>query len=123
MYPNMGSSRADFPDGSVSELWDSIQAVLALPEETRLFVGHDYGTEDRGEPMWGGHRGRAPGIEQASRAGRNEGGVHRDPRGARRSPVVARPDAACVQVNLCGGALPAPEADGHAYFKIPANRF
>lgn len=52
MYPHNGSSRADFPGGSTSGPWDSIQAILALPAGTRLFVGHDYGGGGRDEPAW-----------------------------------------------------------------------
>jgi glyoxylase-like metal-dependent hydrolase (beta-lactamase superfamily II) len=40
--PDSGSARADFPGGSAADLWRSIQAILALPDETRLFTGHDY---------------------------------------------------------------------------------
>jgi Zn-dependent hydrolases, including glyoxylases len=47
MHVDVGSSRADFPGGSADVLWDSIQSILALPEATRLFVGHYYGAEGR----------------------------------------------------------------------------
>src|SRR5690606_11253568 len=40
--PDGGTARADFPGGSASQLWRSIQALLALPDDTRLFTGHDY---------------------------------------------------------------------------------
>ncbi len=40
--PDSGTARADFPGGSANVLWRSIQAILALPDETRLFTGHDY---------------------------------------------------------------------------------
>ncbi len=52
MHYDVGSSRADFPGGSAKVLWGSIQRILALPDETRLFVGHDYGAEGaaRGRP-------------------------------------------------------------------------
>jgi glyoxylase-like metal-dependent hydrolase (beta-lactamase superfamily II) len=40
--PDSGTARADFPGGSARRLWQSIQRILALPDETRLFVGHDY---------------------------------------------------------------------------------
>jgi len=42
MMPDSGSSRTDFPGGSSKALYDSIQAILALPDDTRIFVGHDY---------------------------------------------------------------------------------
>ena len=49
--PDSGTARADFPGGSASRLWDSIQQILALPDETRIFVGHDYQPDGR-EPRW-----------------------------------------------------------------------
>lgn len=42
MMPPSGTSRADFPGGSTNDLWNSIRAILDLPERTRLYVGHDY---------------------------------------------------------------------------------
>ncbi|EDM70587.1 beta-lactamase-like protein [Roseobacter sp. AzwK-3b] len=42
MHVDVGTSRADFPGGSSNELYDSLQAILALPDQTRLFIGHDY---------------------------------------------------------------------------------
>ena len=52
MQPDAGTSRSDFPGGNTSELWDSIQEILALPGNTRLYIGHDYGTKERREPKW-----------------------------------------------------------------------
>jgi len=52
MQPDAGTSRADFPGGKADELYDSLQAILQLPDETRLFIGHDYGTDYRSEPAW-----------------------------------------------------------------------
>ena len=52
MQPDSGTSRADFPGGTTEDLWNSIQVILSLPKDTRLFVGHDYGSEDRDRPEW-----------------------------------------------------------------------
>ncbi|MBW6425687.1 MBL fold metallo-hydrolase [Rhizobium sp. XQZ8] len=49
--PDSGSARADFPGGSALDLWQSIQAILSLPDETRLFTGHDYCPGGR-EALW-----------------------------------------------------------------------
>ncbi len=49
--PDFGTARADFPGGSAHQLWHSIQAILALPDDTRLFTGHDYMPDGR-EPQW-----------------------------------------------------------------------
>lgn len=123
MYPDSGSSRADFPGGSAEELWDSIQSILSRPDDTRLFVGHDYGKGDREEPAW-----------EATVAEHKQDNIHvksgtdkadfiktREERDA----TLALPDRMlhALQVNLRGGHLPEPEDDGRSYFKIPANRF
>ena len=49
--PDSGTARADFPGGSAEALWQSIQAILALPDQTRILTGHDYGQGGR-EPRW-----------------------------------------------------------------------
>lgn len=123
MYPDSGTSRADFPGGSAAELWDSIQAILARPDATRLFVGHDYGKDARKEPLWeatvAAHK--AHNIHVGAKA--NKAGFirTRETRDAT-LPLPVRMLHA-LQVNLRGGTLPPPEDDGHSYFKIPANRF
>ncbi len=52
MHVDFGTSRADFPGGSSAELYRSLQKILDLPDNTRVFVGHDYGTDSRQEPAW-----------------------------------------------------------------------
>lgn len=123
MQPDVGTSRADFPGGDTGQLWESIQAILALPENTRLFVGHDYGTEGRDEPAWEAtvaqHRAGNKHVKDGTR--REDWTRLRDERDA----TLPLPDRilAALQVNLRGGRLPAPEADGHSYLKIPVDRF
>ncbi|MBO0663275.1 MBL fold metallo-hydrolase [Jiella sp. MQZ9-1] len=123
MYPDMGSSRADFPGGDAGMLYDSIQAILALPEQTRLFVGHDYGTKQRTEIRWeatvGEHRERNAHVGNGR--SRAEFVAIRDTRDA----GLSLPDRmlAALQINLRAGRLPPFESDGNAYLKIPLNRF
>jgi len=124
MHPDAGTSRADFPGGSSTDLWHSLQAILALPDDTRLFIGHDYpprGT--RTEPAW-----EATVAEHKAANIHLSGGVSeekfrriRDERDA----TLPLPDRMlhALQVNLRGGRLPEPEADGRSYFRIPANLF
>ena len=50
--PDFGTARCDFPGGDARTLYRSIQRILALPEETRMFVGHDYLPETRTEVAW-----------------------------------------------------------------------
>ena len=123
MYPDMGTTRCDFPGGSAAQLWDSLQAILALPERTRLFVGHDYGTDTREEPMW-----EATVAEHLERNKHVHRGAARDEfistREAR-DATLNLPDRmlAALQINLRGGRLPQAEGDGHAFLKMPVDRF
>ena len=123
MYPDAGTSRADFPGGDANALWESIQAILALPPETRLFVGHDYGTDARDEPIW-----------EASVAEHKAKNIHVKDGTARedwielrtkRDRTLSLPDRilAALQVNLRGGRLPPAEGDGRHYVKLPIDRF
>lgn len=122
MVPDSGTSRADFPGGDAAVLYRSIQQILALPDDTRLFVGHDYCQGGR-EPMW-----EATVAEHKRDNKHLKGGVSeaefvkvRE----ERDRTLPLPDRMlhALQINLRGGRLPAPEADGNAYLKIPANRF
>ncbi|WP_410219236.1 MBL fold metallo-hydrolase [Paracoccus sp. (in: a-proteobacteria)] len=123
MQPDVGTSRADFPGGSSADLWDSIQAILELPADTRLFVGHDYGTNDRCEPQWEAtvfeHKARNRHVKEGTQ--RENWLRIRDERDAK-LPLPDRMLAA-LQINLRGGRLPLVEDDGHSYLKIPINRF
>lgn len=122
MYPDSGTSRADFPGGSAKELYHSLRAILVLPDDTRLFVGHDYCKDGR-EPMW-----------EATVAEHKATNIHlKDdaPEAAyvalreKRDATLSLPHRMlhALQVNLRGGRLPEPEGDGHRYLRIPANRF
>ena len=123
MQPDVGTSRADFPGGNSAQLWQSIQDILALPSETRLFVGHDYGAEGRDAPMWEAtvaeHRRANRHVKEGTR--REDWIRRRDERDA----ALPLPDRilAALQINLRGGRLPLAEADGRAYLKLPVNRF
>ncbi|KAA9007118.1 MBL fold metallo-hydrolase [Histidinibacterium aquaticum] len=124
MHVDAGTTRADFPGGSSAVLYRSLMALLDLPDETRLFVGHDYPpVGDRTDPAW-----EATVAEHRARNKHLGGGVSeeqfrkiRDERDA----TLSLPDRMlhALQVNLRGGRLPDAEADGNVYFKIPANRF
>jgi glyoxylase-like metal-dependent hydrolase (beta-lactamase superfamily II) len=122
MFPDSGTSRADFPGGDAAVLYRSIQAILALPASTRLLVGHDYCKGGR-EPKW-----EATVAEHKAENIHVKDGVSRDEfvkLRNERDKTLALPDRMlhALQVNLRGGRLPDPENDGRSYFKIPANRF
>jgi glyoxylase-like metal-dependent hydrolase (beta-lactamase superfamily II) len=123
MHVDAGTARADFPGGSARVLYHTLQDLLALPDETRLFVGHDYGAEGRDEPAWEAtvaeHRAHnkhlGGGLDEESYVKLRE----------ERDATLALPDRMlyALQVNLRGGRLPPAEDDGYSYFRIPANRF
>jgi glyoxylase-like metal-dependent hydrolase (beta-lactamase superfamily II) len=122
MYPDSGTSRADFPGGDAAILYRSIQRILALPDATRLFVGHDYCREGRAA-QW-----EATVAEQKRRNTHLSGGVSESDfvkLRTERDATLPLPDRMlfALQVNLRGGRLPPPESDGRSYFKVPANHF
>ena len=123
MNADVGSSRADFPGGSASQLWDSIQEILALPGNTRLFVGHDYGTSERNEPAWEAtvdeHRAQNPHVKDGTS---REDFIERR---EKRDATLPLPDRmlAALQLNLRAGAKPEAESDGESYLKIPLDKF
>ncbi|MBK4214567.1 MBL fold metallo-hydrolase [Paracoccus caeni] len=123
MQPDVGTSRADFPGGSADQLYDSLQSILSLPPETRLFVGHDYGTSSRDVPEWESTvaQQRAQNAHIGGNVGREEYVHLRETRDA----TLPLPDRMlyALQINLRAGRLPDPEADGRSYLKIPANHF
>ncbi len=123
MQPDAGASRSDFPGGKTTELWDSIQDILHLPGNTRLNVGHDYGTKARKEPMW-----EATVDEHKAHNIHVKDGTEREAfieRRQTRDKTLALPNRilAALQINLRGGRLPEAESDGNHYLKLPVDRF
>lgn len=117
--PDYGTARTDFPKGDAAALYRSIQKILALPAETRVFVCHDYETKTRTTPQC-----------ETSIAAQRAGNIHlagdideaqfiamrrcRDRQ--LQTPQLLYP---AVQFNIRAGALPPAEANGQRYFKIP----
>lgn len=115
--PDSGSARADFPGGSAASLWNSIQAILALPDDTRLFTGHDYRPNGRAacwESSVAEQKKTNPHI-----CGRSaEAFIHlRESRD--RTLPMPRLILHALQINICGGHLPKEETNGRRYLKIP----
>lgn len=123
MHPDSGTARSDFPGGSTEALWNSLQAILDLPDSARLFIGHDYGSEDRDEPEWEAsvkdHKTRNKhvkvGIEETDFIKKRK----------ERDATLSLPDRmlAALQINLRAGQFPAAEDDGASYLKIPVDKF
>ena len=117
--PDGGSARADFPGGDAGQLWDSIQRVLSLPEETRLFMCHDYGPNGR-DIRWETTVGedKAHNIHIAGKT-REEFIRLRTERDATLAmPKLIIPS---LQVHMRGGDLPPPDEDGKRFLKVPIN--
>lgn len=123
MQPDFGTARADFPGGSAQELYRSLQVILSLPERTRVFVGHDYGTDERKEPAW--EASVAEHREKNVHIGNGVGADEYVRLREKRDAELGLPDRLlfALQANLRAGRLPPAEADGRSYFRIPANRF
>jgi glyoxylase-like metal-dependent hydrolase (beta-lactamase superfamily II) len=119
--PDVGTARADFPGGSATELWDSIQRILSLPKSTRLFTGHDYPPKDR-KPAWESTVAQQASDNTHLRKARSvEEFVKFREQRDKELPLPAQMLFA-LQVNIRGGRLP-EAAGGRRHFAIPVNAF
>ncbi|KIN76068.1 MBL fold metallo-hydrolase [Sulfitobacter mediterraneus] len=117
--PDGGSARADFPGGDAGQLYDSIQKVLSLPDETRLFMCHDYGPNGRAI-MW-----ETSVAEQKANNIHVGGGKTRDEfikfRTERDKQLdVPKLIIPSLQVNMRAGEVPT-DKDGNPMLKVPVN--
>jgi len=119
--PDSGSARADFPGGSAECLWKSIQEILSLPDDTRLFTGHDYRPGNR-EPLWESTVAvqRRDNPHVAGRSLEDFVALRQARDSTLPMPKLILP---ALQVNIRGGRLPEPEANGRRYLKIPLGAF
>lgn len=118
--PDYGTARCDFPGGDARTLYASIQRILSLPEETRLFMCHDYAPNGR-EYCWEATVG-----EEKYHNIHVQQGITEDDFVKMRSERDATLDMPrlilpSVQVNMRAGELPPPEDNGTRYLKIPLN--
>jgi len=121
--PDAGTARCDFPGGDAHTLYQSVQKVLALPDQTRIFLCHDYMAPGRDEFM-----------HETSVAEQRANNIHvrddmteedfvklRTERDATLDmPRLILPS---VQVNMRAGEMPPAEDNGQIYLKVPINRF
>ena len=116
--PDGGTARCDFPGGDAGRLYRSIQRLYSLPDDTRVFVCHDYGPGGRpvacetsiGEQKRGNIHVR-DGVQEADYVK-----LRRARDATLAMPVLMLP---AVQVNIRAGQLPPPEDNGTRYLKIP----
>ena len=120
--PDFGTARCDFPGGSSQTLYESIQKILALPDETKIFVGHDYKAPGRDEYSWettvGEQRRQNVHIGGDVKA---EAFVKlRDERDAKLAmPKLIVPS---LQINMRAGNMPPPDEHGDVFLKLPINK-
>jgi glyoxylase-like metal-dependent hydrolase (beta-lactamase superfamily II) len=117
--PDYGTARCDFPGGCPHKLYGSIQRILALPRETRLFMCHDYKAPGRDDYAWQTTVG-----EEADRNVHIGGGKSEDEfvdmRRARDATLCApKLLYPAIQVNIRGGRLPPADPDGSRFLRIP----
>lgn len=122
MMPDSGTSRADFPGGDAHELFASIQRILSLPDETRIFVGHDYGRGGR-KPKWQSTVREQRETNIHLRNGTTEAEFVRLRQARDAELPLPNLMLAALQVNIRGGRLPEPEANGVSYLRLPLNQF
>jgi len=119
--PDYGTARCDFPGGSSATLYRSIRRLLSLPDDTRVFLCHDYKTPDRHDFVWESTIGAERTGNIHVRDGVNEAAfvAMRDTRDA--TLAMPRLILPSVQVNIRGGHFPEPEGNGVSYLKLPLN--
>ena len=118
--PDYGTARCDFPGGDATTLYESMEQILSLPDETRLFMCHDYAPGGR-EYLWESTvaESKATNIHLAGKT-KAEFINMRTTRDAQLSaPRLLLPS---VQVNMRAGHMPPVEDNGIAYIKIPVNQ-
>ncbi|NRP12049.1 putative metallo-hydrolase [Aliiroseovarius sp. xm-m-379] len=118
--PDGGSARADFPGGDAAVLYDSIQKVLALPDQIRLFMCHDYGPNGR-DIQWETSVGaeKMHNIHVGGGKTKEEFVAFRTERDAQLDmPKLIIPS---LQVNMRAGEMPPADKDGRTFLKVPVN--
>jgi len=121
--PDYGTARCDFPRGSAEQLYDSVQSLFQLPEDTRVFLCHDYLPETRESYVCESdiqtqktqnihiHQGISK-AEFAQMRNQRDSGAD--------MPKLILP---AIQINMKAGQFPEPEANGVSYLKLPLNYF
>ncbi|QTF91841.1 MBL fold metallo-hydrolase [Halomonas sp. BM-2019] len=121
--PDYGTARCDFPGGNARTLYRSIQKVLALPDETRLFLCHDYKAPEREA-----YQHETSVAEQRDHNVHVHEGISEEAFVKMRTERDATLDMPklilpSVQVNMRAGHMPPAEDNGQVYLKVPINKF
>jgi glyoxylase-like metal-dependent hydrolase (beta-lactamase superfamily II) len=119
--PDYGTARCDFPGGDAGTLWDSIQKVLSLPDDTRIFLCHDYKAPGRDAYAWETTvaEEKAHNVHVGAGITRAQFVAMREARDATlEMPRLIIPS---IQVNMRAGQMPPAEDNGVTYLKVPLN--
>jgi glyoxylase-like metal-dependent hydrolase (beta-lactamase superfamily II) len=119
--PDYGTARCDFPGGSAAVMYDSIQRILALPDDTRIFVCHDYKAPGRDEFAWETTVGAQKSLNKHVGGGQSKDAfvTMRENRDA--TLAMPRLIIPSLQINMRAGQMPEPEDNGLSYLKVPLN--
>lgn len=119
--PDYGSARADFPGGDARKLYRSVRRLMQLPDETRVFLCHDYKAPNRDQFVWETTilAERTGNVHLHDGVSEDEFVEMRTQRDATLDmPKLILPS---LQVNIRAGHLPEPEENGARYLKLPVN--
>jgi glyoxylase-like metal-dependent hydrolase (beta-lactamase superfamily II) len=119
--PDFGTARCDFPGGSAETMWDSIQKILALPDETRIFVGHDYKAEGREDYAWETTVGAQKRLNKHVGEGKGREDFVRMRTERDSELAMPRLIIPSLQVNMRAGQMPPAEDNGTTYLKVPVD--
>ena len=119
--PDFGTARCDFPGGSAEIMFDSVQKILALPEETRIFVGHDYKAPGRDHYAWETTVGAQKALNVHVGAGRSRGDFVAMRQARDATLDMPRLIIPSLQVNMRAGQMPEPDDNGVSYLRVPVN--
>jgi glyoxylase-like metal-dependent hydrolase (beta-lactamase superfamily II) len=119
--PDFGTARCDFPGGSPEALFESVQRILTLPEDTRIFVGHDYKAPGREDFAWETTVGAQKALNVHVGAGKSKEAFVAMRNARDKTLAMPRLIIPSLQVNMRAGKMPEPEDNGKSYLKVPIN--
>ncbi len=119
--PDFGTARCDFPGGSAEMLYNSIQKILALPDNTRIFVGHDYKAPGRDDYAWETSVAKQKAFN--IHVGEGKDAVEFIKMRTKRDAQLGMPKliVPSLQINMRAGNMPEPDDNGQVYIKVPIN--
>ena len=119
--PDFGTARCDFPGGSADTMFTSVQRILALPDDTRIFVGHDYKAPGREDFAWESTVAAQKALNVHIGAGRSRADFVALRQARDATLAMPRLIVPSLQVNMRAGQMPEPEDNGKSYLKVPIN--